>query len=243
MAKTVALSCLILTGGMSLSNPATSQEFHDDISPHADIPLHAHYSPGEQGWTCNDDFRQVAQLCVLDTHGAAERGAWEVFNGQWRCRSGYRPGKGFCVPFTAPEHASLIGSGGLWECNWGFQRIGSRCSEIVPPAHGYLDASGHDWVCYPAFERVSDHCVAIAGGSPSSDVEPMPSSTEPTPSSEPQSHEESTTPMRADPLTGIAGRVDRALRNYFETFPFFASAISSFGGVLSTRSCMRWTCG
>jgi uncharacterized MAPEG superfamily protein len=26
------------------------------------------------------------------------------------------------------------------------------------------------------------------------------------------------------PLTGIAGRVERALRNYFETFPFFAAA-------------------
>ncbi len=27
------------------------------------------------------------------------------------------------------------------------------------------------------------------------------------------------------PLTGIAGRVERALRNYLETFPFFAAAI------------------
>ena len=27
------------------------------------------------------------------------------------------------------------------------------------------------------------------------------------------------------PLTGVAGRAERALRNYFETFPFFAAAI------------------
>ncbi|UWU94264.1 MAPEG family protein [Bradyrhizobium sp. CB1015] len=27
------------------------------------------------------------------------------------------------------------------------------------------------------------------------------------------------------PLTGVAGRADRALRNYLETFPFFAAAI------------------
>jgi uncharacterized MAPEG superfamily protein len=27
------------------------------------------------------------------------------------------------------------------------------------------------------------------------------------------------------PLTGIAGRTERALRNYLETFPFFAAAI------------------
>lgn len=27
------------------------------------------------------------------------------------------------------------------------------------------------------------------------------------------------------PLTGIAGRAERALRNYFETFPFFAAAV------------------
>jgi uncharacterized MAPEG superfamily protein len=31
--------------------------------------------------------------------------------------------------------------------------------------------------------------------------------------------------QRVEPLTGIAGRVERALRNYFETFPFFATAI------------------
>jgi uncharacterized MAPEG superfamily protein len=31
--------------------------------------------------------------------------------------------------------------------------------------------------------------------------------------------------QRVDPLTGIAGRVERALRNYLETFPFFATAI------------------
>lgn len=27
------------------------------------------------------------------------------------------------------------------------------------------------------------------------------------------------------PLTGVAGRLDRALRNFLETFPFFASAV------------------
>jgi uncharacterized MAPEG superfamily protein len=29
----------------------------------------------------------------------------------------------------------------------------------------------------------------------------------------------------APPLTGVAGRLDRALRNYLETFPFFAAAV------------------
>jgi uncharacterized MAPEG superfamily protein len=31
--------------------------------------------------------------------------------------------------------------------------------------------------------------------------------------------------QRVAPLTGIAGRVEKALRNYFETFPLFAAAI------------------
>jgi len=31
--------------------------------------------------------------------------------------------------------------------------------------------------------------------------------------------------QQVDPLTGIAGRIERALRNYLETFPFFATAI------------------
>jgi uncharacterized MAPEG superfamily protein len=58
------------------------------------------------------------------------------------------------------------------------------------------------------------------------------------------------------PLTGIAGRAERALRNYLETFPFFAAAIlvvavtgspcgeptSTFGVASSTQSCIRRTC-
>jgi uncharacterized MAPEG superfamily protein len=31
--------------------------------------------------------------------------------------------------------------------------------------------------------------------------------------------------QQVQPLTGIAGRVERALRNYLETFPFFAAAV------------------
>jgi uncharacterized MAPEG superfamily protein len=31
--------------------------------------------------------------------------------------------------------------------------------------------------------------------------------------------------QKVAPLAGIAGRVERALRNFFETFPFFAAAI------------------
>jgi uncharacterized MAPEG superfamily protein len=31
--------------------------------------------------------------------------------------------------------------------------------------------------------------------------------------------------QQVPPLTGVAGRAERALRNYFETFPFFAAAI------------------
>ena len=37
------------------------------------------------------------------------------------------------------------------------------------------------------------------------------------------------------PLTGVAGRAERALRNYLETFPFFAAAIL-LGAVTNTHS-------
>jgi uncharacterized MAPEG superfamily protein len=37
------------------------------------------------------------------------------------------------------------------------------------------------------------------------------------------------------PLTGVAGRAERALRNYLETFPFFAAAIL-LANVTSTHS-------
>ena len=37
----------------------------------------------------------------------------------------------------------------------------------------------------------------------------------------------------AKPLTGVAARMDRALRNYLETFPFFAAAVLAL--VISQR--------
>jgi uncharacterized MAPEG superfamily protein len=62
------------------------------------------------------------------------------------------------------------------------------------------------------------------------------------------------------PFTGVAGRAERALRNYLETFPFFAAAILVvtvtnthnwltvwgahfyFWVASSTQSCIWWTC-
>jgi hypothetical protein len=87
--------------------------------------------------------------------------AFEVYDGQWRCRSGYHRDGSFCVPAVAPAHATYVGGGDHWECDWGFQKIVSHCEEIKPPPHAYVDASGRDWVCYPGFERRSDHCVPI----------------------------------------------------------------------------------
>jgi hypothetical protein len=160
------LWCLVLVASLAWPEPAVSQ-FHEDV------PTHSHPSPGEQGWACDEGFRQMAQLCVWDSHGAAEQGAFEVFNGQWRCRSGYREEKGFCVPSTAPEHASFVGNG-QWECDWGFQKVGSRCKEISPPEHAYLDASGRDWVCYPGYERESDRCVTARDAAPAGSDEAKP---------------------------------------------------------------------
>ena len=151
-ATAVLLCLLVAAGWMSRSDAGTPVEVHD-------VPLHATRNVGDQGWTCDAGFRQLGQLCVSDTHGTPDRGAFEVFNGRWRCRSGYHLDKGFCVPFTAPEHGRLVGDNGEWQCDWGFGKAGSRCKEINPPLHGYLDASGHEWVCYPGFERMSDQCV------------------------------------------------------------------------------------
>jgi hypothetical protein len=144
------------------------------------IPTHAHYSATEQGWTCNDGFRQVAEFCARDMQDVPSQNAFEVFDGQWRCRPGYRRTNGICVPLTAPVHATFVGEGDRWECDWGFRKVASRCEEIDPPAHAYLDASGRDWVCFPGFERVTDHCVPmpstepVPGGTPGADDEPKP---------------------------------------------------------------------
>jgi hypothetical protein len=142
---------------------------------HRDIPSNAHYSPGEQGWTCNTGFRQVAGMCMQEREEVPSWSAFEVFDGQWRCRAGYHRAGSFCVPATAPAHATYIGNGDRWECEWGYQKVAAHCEEIKPPAHAYIDASGHDWVCYPGFKRASDHCIPTpqgAGHGPDTDTPP-----------------------------------------------------------------------
>jgi hypothetical protein len=155
IARAGALPFLALASGMLLSSLAYTQEFH------ADIPTYAHYSATEQGWACNDGFKQVAGFCIGDMQNIPSQNAVEVYDGQWRCRPGYRRTNGTCTIPTAPEHATLIGEGDRWECDWGFRKVASRCEEINPPAHAYLDASGRDWACFPGFERVADHCVRM----------------------------------------------------------------------------------
>lgn len=129
--------------------------------PHRNIPPNAHSSAGEQGWSCNSGFTQVAELCVQDRNEVPSWSAFEFFDGQWRCRSGYHREGSFCVSGVAPAHANYVGSGDHWECEWGFQKVASHCEEIKPPLHAYIDASGRDWVCYPGFERRSDHCSPV----------------------------------------------------------------------------------
>ncbi len=168
-----ALPFLALTSGMSLSSPGYTQELHPDI------PTFAHSSTNEQGWACNDGFKQVAGFCVRDVQALPTQNVVEVFDGQWRCLSGYRRTNGVCTLPTAPEHATLIGGGDRWECDWGFRKVASRCEEINPPAHAYLNAAGLDWACFPGFERVADHCVRTpstetdAGAAPGSHDAPI----------------------------------------------------------------------
>jgi len=150
-----ALTLLALTSGLSLSSAGYAQDLH------ADIPTYAHYTATEQGWACNDGFKQAAGFCIRDAQEPPSQDAVEVFDGQWRCRSGYRRTNGICTIPTAPEHATLIGESDRWECDWGFRKVASRCEEISPPAHAYLDASGRDWACFPGFERAADHCVRM----------------------------------------------------------------------------------
>src|SRR3981081_436381 len=132
-ARVGCLSFLGLTSGMLASSLGYTQELHSDI------PTYAHYSATEQGWACNDGFKQVAGFCIGDMQNLPSQNAVEVFDGQWRCRPDYRRTNGICTIPTAPEHATLIGAGVRWECDWGFRKVASRCEEINPPAHGYLD--------------------------------------------------------------------------------------------------------
>jgi hypothetical protein len=149
--------------------PAASQESNRDI------PSNAHYSAGEQGWACNQRFTQIAGLCVADRDVLPGANAFEFFDGQWRCRSGYHRAGEFCVPGTAPAHAAYVGDGEHWECDWGFQKVGSQCQEIKPPPHGYIDASGRDWTCFPGYGRVSGQCVAVPNRAPAGEGATPPS--------------------------------------------------------------------
>jgi len=176
MNSTLAWWCLL--GGVAYCGSVAAVEIRGDI------PANSHYTSGEQGWACDNGFRQAAQLCVLDNHRAPGRGSFEYFDGQWRCRSGYQRGEHGCVPLTAPANATLVGGGQRWECDWGYQRVGSHCEEITPPAHGYLDAAGHDWQCYPGFQRAGDRCIQQPGPPPTA-TEPPARTVEATPAATP----------------------------------------------------------
>jgi hypothetical protein len=156
VATYVGFACAL--GWLSSSN---AQEFHRDL------PVNAHYAAGEQGWACNNGFRQVGGLCMEERAQVPSWSAFEVFvDGQWRCRAGYHREGGFCVPSTAPAHAAYVGGGDHWECDWGFRKTGPSCEEIKPPAHAYIEGSGREWVCYPGYERKSDHCSAVSDAKP-----------------------------------------------------------------------------
>lgn len=143
-----------LLAALWLSNPCMAQDLHPDIPPFS------HYVTSAQGWICNEGYAQVAGFCVADKQYPPDQDAMEVYQGEWRCRPGYRRTNGVCTLPTAPEHASLIGTGGRWECDWGFKKVADHCEEIVPPAHAFLDAEGRDWACFPGYERAADRCVS-----------------------------------------------------------------------------------
>jgi hypothetical protein len=155
--RTGFLPLLAVMIGFAGSSLCYAQELHPDI------PTHAHYSAADQGWACNDGFKQVAGFCVEEMQDLPTPNTGEVFDGQWRCRAGYRRTNGICAPPTAPEHATLVGDGDRWECDWGFKKVASHCEEILPPAHAFLNADGRDWACFPGFERVAEHCVRPPG--------------------------------------------------------------------------------
>ena len=119
---------LLSLGGMLVQSLCCAQDLHPDI------PSFSHYSAGDQGWACNDGYKQVAGFCVEDRQEPSGQDGLEVFEGEWRCRPGYRRTNGVCALPTAPEHASLVG-GGRWECDWGFKKVAEHCEEISPPAH------------------------------------------------------------------------------------------------------------
>ena len=164
--RTLATSYAAFVCAMAWLSCGNSQERHRDI------PSNAHSSAGDQGWTCNNGFRQIAGLCMEDKREVPSWSAFEVFDGQWRCRSGYHRSGSICVPSTAPAHAAYIGGGEHWECEWGFQKIAAHCEEIKPPAHAYIDASGRDWMCYTGYDRKSDRCIPAPGTAPDGDTTP-----------------------------------------------------------------------
>src|SRR5438105_346335 len=95
-ARAVASPYVIFACALLWLSSSNSQE------PHREIPSNAHSNPGEQGWACNPGFTQVAGLCMDDGDVLPGANAFEVFDGQWRCRSGYHRAGKYCVPGVAP---------------------------------------------------------------------------------------------------------------------------------------------
>ena len=90
--------------------------------PHRVIPSNAHDSADEQGWSCNRGFTQVAGRCLEDSDISSSASAFEIFDGQWRCRAGYHRAGKYCVPGIAPEHAAYVGEGIIGSVTGAFRK-------------------------------------------------------------------------------------------------------------------------
>ena len=226
----------VLLALMTLISLGTSCRAQD---LHKDIPSFAHYTAGEQGWACDDGYKQVAGFCVKDQQHASTQDGLEVFDGEWRCRPGYRRTDGVCSLPTAPEHASMVGVD-RWECDWGYKKVAQHCDEIAPPAHAYLDAEGRDWTCFPGYERESDHCT-VAVATPKTTAPAEPPASEPKPAAEPQPPAASPQPTAPAPSAAEPASAEPQ-PNSPNSPPPNTARIASQRGYLANTSTTREVC-
>jgi hypothetical protein len=83
-----ALAAICVAAAFTCAMTLSSLAYTQDLI--ADIPPHAHYSATEEGWTCNDEFKQELGFTLFVRHGRAFTKLKELFKTTRRWVPGVR---------------------------------------------------------------------------------------------------------------------------------------------------------
>jgi hypothetical protein len=92
-----------------------------------EIPEHSSARSYGGGWSCDQGYRNVNDLCAAVDVPANAYATNRSYGSGWECDYGHRLTEGGCVSVVVPPNAYLESTGSRWACDRGHQRLGQTC--------------------------------------------------------------------------------------------------------------------